>query len=365
MSQKPHSGKDGPRAGKSSKGKGGKGKDVTEGGQQTMLSIAGVVRPSPSADEAPSGVQKKHVQDALDAHAQTRKSAEGAKEKTPQQNSTDQMPNQTNASSGEPMIGTYAVSMAGSSQPLSENPQRNDPLRNDGPTAAMRGKGNDVHDSHSDSDSFSHSPAAAQGMEVEPSGGRASSPSSATDVFRALATPGGSSSKAPALAPVPERGKKGGNSRGKNLSDGGIVLSEKGSEPSITETSVPKIILVINDPGNQPKLTMPHQILSTIQIEAKQCRIECPDYSMSIMEDYFDKQARCTTSYLVSLTQEVKEFLLDEGELLVPGDEHGEVRLEVKDSTPDGRIIQKADEADEAVTAGPQGPTYKPKRYRK
>ena len=53
----------------------------------------------------------------------------------------------------------------------------------------------------------------------------------------------------------------------------------------------------------QPKLTMPHQILSTIQIEAKQCRIECPDYSMSIMEDYFDKQARCTTSYLVSLTQ--------------------------------------------------------------
>ena len=201
MSQKPHSGKDGPRAGKSSRGKGGKGKDVTEGGQQTVLSIAGVVRPSPSADEAPSGVQKKHVQDALDAHAQTRESAEGAKEKTPQQNSADQMPKQTNASSGEPMIGTNAVSVAGSSQPLSEDPQRNDPLRNDGPNAAMRGKGNDEHDS--DSESFSHSPAAAQGLEIEPSGGRASSPSSATDVFRNLATPGGSSSKAPALAPVP------------------------------------------------------------------------------------------------------------------------------------------------------------------
>jgi len=161
------------------------------------------------------------------------------------------------------------------------------------------------------------------------------------------------------------KGGKRGEFGGKNLSDGGIVLSEKGSEPSITEASVPKIILVVNDPGNQPKLTMPHQILSTIQIEAKQCRIECPDYSMSIMEDYFDKQARCTTSYLVSLTQEVKEFLLDEGEIMVPGDEHGEVRLEVKDATPDGRIIQKADEADEAVTAGPQGPTYKPKRDRK
>eukprot|EP00966_Prymnesium_polylepis_P032477 755046-Prymnesium_polylepis.1 len=44
---------------------------------------------------------------------------------------------------------------------------------------------------------------------------------------------------------------------------------------------------------------------------------------------------------------------------------HGEVRLEVKDASPDGHIIQKADEADEAVTAGPQGPTYKPKRDRK
>ena len=96
-----------------------------------MLSIAGVVRPSPSADEAPSVVQKKHVQDALDAHAQTRESAEGAKEKTPQQNSTDQRPNHTNASSGEPTIGACAVSMSGSSQPPNENPQRNDPLRND------------------------------------------------------------------------------------------------------------------------------------------------------------------------------------------------------------------------------------------
>ena len=332
-----------------------------------MLSIAGVVRPSPSEDEAPSGVQKKHVQDALDAHAQTRESSEGAKEKTLQPNSTDQAKNQTNAASGELTIDTNAGSVAGSSQPLNENPQKDDPPRKNGPIATMRGKGIDVHDS--DSDSFSHSPAAAQGMEVEPSGGRASSPSSATDVFRNLTTPGGSSSKAPAiaphLAPIPERGEKGGNSRGKDLSDGGIILSEKGSEPSITETSVPKIFLVINDPGNQPKLTMPHQILSTIQIEAKQCRIECPDYSMSIMEDYFDKQARCTTSYLVSLTQEVKEFLLDEGELMVPGDERGEVRLEVKDSTPDGRVIQKAAEADAAATAGPQGPTYKPKRDRK
>jgi len=181
MSQKPHNGDDGPRARKGSKGKGGKGKDATEGGQQTMLSIAGVVRPSPSADEAPSGVQKKHVQDALDAHAQTRKSAEGAKEKTLQPNSTDQRPIHSNASSGEPTIGACAVSMAGSSQPPNENPRRNDPPRNDGPNAAMRGKGSDVQDSHSDSDSLSHSPAAAQGMEVEPSG-RASSPSSATDV---------------------------------------------------------------------------------------------------------------------------------------------------------------------------------------
>ena len=367
MSQKPQSGDEGPRARKGSKGKGGKGKDATEGGQQTLLSIAGVVRPSPSADDAPSGVQKKQVQDALDARVQTRKSAEGAKEKTLQPNSTDQGPNHASASMGEPTIGACAVSMASSSQPPDEIPRRNDPPRGDGPNAAMRGKGSDVHDSHSDSDSFSHSPAAAQGMEVEPSGGRASSPSSATDVFRALTTPGGSSSKAPAphLAPVPEGGETGGKSRGKNLSDGGIILSEKGSEPSITETSVPKIFLVINDPGNQPKLTMPHQILSTIQIEAKQCRIECPDYSMSIMEDYFDKQARCTTSYLVSLTQEVKEFLLDEGEIMVPGDEHGEVRLEVKDSTPDGRAIPKAAEADAAATAGPQGPTYKPKRDRK
>ena len=55
-----------------------------------MLSIAGVVRPSPSEDEAPSGVQKKHVQDALDAHAQTCESAEGAKEKTPQKGGSKQ-----------------------------------------------------------------------------------------------------------------------------------------------------------------------------------------------------------------------------------------------------------------------------------
>jgi hypothetical protein len=168
MSQKPQSGDEGPRARKGSKGKGGKGKDATEGGQQTLLSIAGVVRPSPSADDAPSGVQKKHVQDALDARAQTRKSAEGAKEKTLQPNSTDQGPNRASASMGEPTIGACAVSMASSSQPPDENPRRNDPPRGDGPNAAMRGKGSDVHDSHSDSDSFSHSPAAAQGMEVEP-----------------------------------------------------------------------------------------------------------------------------------------------------------------------------------------------------
>ena len=243
MSQKPQSGDEGPRARKGSKGKGGKGKDATEGGQQTLLSIAGVVRPSPSADDAPSGVQKKHVQDALDARAQTRKSAEGAKEKTLQPNSTDQGPNHASASMGEPTIGACAVSMASSSQPPDENPRRNDPPRGDGPNAAMRGKGSDVHDSHSDSDSFSHSPAAAQGMEVEPSGGRASSPSSATDVFRALTTPGGSSSKAPAphtLHQSLKGGKQGGNRRGRISAMGGLSSQKRDQSPALQKPQFPK-----------------------------------------------------------------------------------------------------------------------------
>ena len=222
-----------------------------------MLSTAGVARPSPSEDDAPSGVHKKHVQDALDARAQTRKSAEGAKEKTLQPNSTDQRPNHTNASSGEPTIGACAVSMAGSSQPPNENPRRNDPPRSDGPNAAMRGKGSDVQDSHSDSDSFSHSPAAAQGMEVEPSGGRASSPSSATDVFRALATPGGSSSKAPALAPVPERGEKGGNSRGKNLSDGGLSSQKRAQSQALQRLQFPKSSWSSTTQATSPSLPCP------------------------------------------------------------------------------------------------------------
>ena len=117
----------------------------------------------------------------------------------------------------------------------------------------MRGKGNDGKESESDSP-VPLSPA-MQGMEVEPPEGRASSPLSAADVFQNLTTPGGSSSKAPALAPVPEGGQKGGNSGGKNLRDGGLFTSEKGSEPSISEAPMPKIILVNTNPSSQPKLT--------------------------------------------------------------------------------------------------------------
>jgi len=63
---------------------------------------------------------------------------------------------------------------------------------------------------------------------------------------------------------------------------------------------------------------MAHQILSAIQVDARTCQIDVPDESMFIMESKFDPTHKVTTAYLVSLPQEVKDLMLEEGEMYVP-----------------------------------------------
>jgi len=258
MSPKSHGATSAPHGGKGEKGQGAKEKTPRKGGQQHSSPVASTVRPKPSIEDSPDGVLKKHGRDACDALVRAHESA-GAKEMTLQQNPAQQMLPETSALAGDSMIDTISFSTAGSSQPIQHDPERNNLLRNN--AAILRGKGNDGKGSESGSP-VSFSPA-VQGMEVEPPEGRASSPLNATDVFQNLTTPGGSSSMAPALAPVPEGGQKGGNSGGKNLRDGGLFTSEKGSEPSISEAPMPKIILVNTNPSSQPKLTTSHQILNS------------------------------------------------------------------------------------------------------
>jgi hypothetical protein len=69
------------------------------------------------------------------------------------------------------------------------------------------------------------------------------------------------------------------------------------------------------------------------------CQIDVPDESMSIMESKFDPTHKMTTAYLVSLPQEVKDLMLEEGEIYVPSEGYSEVRLGIFDATADGQIV--------------------------
>ena len=89
----------------------------------------------------------------------------------------------------------------------------------------------------------------------------------------------------------------------------------------------------------QSKITQPHHTLVAIQVDARACKVDIPEMSMSIMEDRFDKKALTTVSYIVTLPSEAKQMILEEGgELFVPGDDQEEVRLVVYDATQDGEI---------------------------
>eukprot|EP00966_Prymnesium_polylepis_P059182 1371747-Prymnesium_polylepis.1 len=57
------------------------------------------------------------------------------------------------------------------------------------------------------------------------------------------------------------------------------------------------------------------------------------------MESKFDPTHKATTAYLVSLPQEVKDLMLEEGEIYVPSEGYSEVRLVIFDATADGQIV--------------------------
>ena len=107
---------------------------------------------------------------------------------------------------------------------------------------------------------------------------------------------------------------------------------------------IPKIMLVNANPGGQGKIAMAHQILSSIQVDARTCQIDVPDESMSIMERKFDPTHKVITAYLVSLPQEVKDLMLEEGEIYVPSEGYSEVRLGIFDATADGQIVINEDD---------------------
>eukprot|EP00966_Prymnesium_polylepis_P189434 4389102-Prymnesium_polylepis.1 len=67
-----------------------------------------------------------------------------------------------------------------------------------------------------------------------------------------------------------------------------------------SQIAIPKMILVNANPGGQGKIATAHQILSSVQVDARTCQIGVPDESMSIMESKFDPTHKVTSAYLVS-----------------------------------------------------------------
>eukprot|EP00966_Prymnesium_polylepis_P166974 3859680-Prymnesium_polylepis.1 len=57
------------------------------------------------------------------------------------------------------------------------------------------------------------------------------------------------------------------------------------------------------------------------------------------MERKFDPTHKVATAYLVSLPQEVKNLMLEEGEIYVPSEGYSQVRLGNFDATADGQIV--------------------------
>ena len=108
----------------------------------------------------------------------------------------------------------------------------------------------------------------------------------------------------------------------------------------------PKIVVINPNPSGQAKITQARFILAAIQVDARACRIDIPEMSMSIMEDAFDEDALAVSSYIVALPQAAKNMVLEEGELCIPVDDE-EVRLDVFDANEDGIKIERQ-ESDKA-----------------
>lgn len=53
--------------------------------------------------------------------------------------------------------------------------------------------------------------------------------------------------------------------------------------------------------------------MEAIQVDARACKVDIPEMSMSTMEDKFDQEALTTASYIVTLPSEAKQIILDEG----------------------------------------------------
>eukprot|EP00966_Prymnesium_polylepis_P210822 4882200-Prymnesium_polylepis.1 len=195
------------------------------------------------------------------------------------------------------------------------------------------------------SDSEDHSPRPPpEVMDLDPPDGQAAqgrgSPSNATDIFDKIGLGGKSKDTLPS---VPERGEfaEGGG----NAPKPSRKAPQAWPSPGADQAAIPsKIILVNANPGGQGKFSAAHQILSAIQVDARTCRIDVPDESMSIMESKFDPTHKVATSYLVSLPQEVKDLMLEEGEVWVPSEGYSEVLLGIFDATADGQIVIKVDE---------------------
>ena len=322
---------------------------------QTEESVAGVVRLQPgSAGDDDAAPKKGRGQQGSDASLLE---SQGAKEKTSQANNSRQQ--RSNASSSGTLQSPREWMLPDSRQSSKDAGQ---PPAKPAPGAKEKTGQKERRQPPADS-SESEDFRDAMEMELEPmqETARASTSPTATDMFSStnLNDKKNQDADIPPLPTVPEGGETGGGSFSR-LSEVGQISAARGSPPKATQPQCPithpKVVVINPNPSGQGKIAQAYQILAAIQVDARACRIDIPELSMAIMEGIFDKEALVPKQYIVTLPEAVKEMILEEAEIFVPGEDDTEVRFEVVDATEDGDIIQKP----APNTAAATGPSYRP-----
>ena len=337
------------------------------GGEQMQVeAMAGVVRQKPAGGSSPDRSQQSKKGRAQQQHVAQPEGNDGAKEKTLQQESDKNRAESESASSSGTLQKPSAWRL----------PQSRAPRRAAGKGASAPGTspgakempGQEIRRQHIELSSDSDETPQANQMEVEPAepADRASASPTATEELSGanLSERPQGISAAPPLPTVPEGGEQGGQDSFSLLSEVGGISANKGSMPQATcspSKAIQKIVVINPNPGGQAKITQSHLILAAIQVDARACRIDIPEMSMSIMEDQFDKEAMVVSSYIISLPTAAKDMAVEEGELYVPVEDGREVRLEVFDATEEGVKIEKQ-QPNQAQTAAASGPSYSPKK---
>eukprot|EP00966_Prymnesium_polylepis_P121002 2796359-Prymnesium_polylepis.1 len=74
-----------------------------------------------------------------------------------------------------------------------------------------------------------------------------------------------------------------------SLSDGGQLSAKRCQEPTIFGEIIHEIIMINDNPTGQARIVDIQQIVSAIRVDARACKIDVPDLSLSVAETKFDR----------------------------------------------------------------------------